>query len=49
MFGVTTSFDEEVYTTKLDRSAADFKEKERKAQRIASEILGVRPHTLPVY
>lgn len=41
MFGVTTSFDEEVYTTKLDRSAADFKERERKAQRIASEIMGV--------
>ncbi|KAG6373468.1 hypothetical protein JVT61DRAFT_6621 [Boletus reticuloceps] len=40
MFGVTTSFDEEVYTTKLDRSAADFKERERKAQRIASEIMG---------
>jgi len=40
-FGVTTSFDEEVYTTKLDRTAADYKEKERKAQRIASEILSV--------
>ncbi|KAF9223412.1 hypothetical protein BS17DRAFT_754452 [Gyrodon lividus] len=40
MFGVTTSFDEEVYTTKLDRTAVDFKEKERKAQRIASEIMG---------
>lgn len=39
MFGVKTSFDEEVYTTKLDRTAADYKEKERKAQRIASEIL----------
>lgn len=39
MFGVTTSYDEEVYTTKLDRTAADYKEKERKAQRIASEIL----------
>lgn len=43
MFGVTTSFDEEVYTTKLDRSAADFKERERKALRIASEIMGVCP------
>ncbi|KAG9315325.1 hypothetical protein JVU11DRAFT_4467 [Chiua virens] len=40
MFGVTTSFDEEFYTTKLDRSAADYKERERKAQRIASEIMG---------
>lgn len=47
MFGVTTSFNEEYYTTKLDRSAPDFKEKERKAQRIASEIVGVptvNPH-----
>jgi PAB1-binding protein PBP1 len=41
MFGVTTTFDEEVYTTKLDRTAADYKERERKAQRIASEILNV--------
>lgn len=43
MFGVTTSFDEEVYTTKLDRSAADYKEREREARRIASEIMGVCP------
>ena len=41
MFGVITSFDEEVYTTRLDRTSADYKEKERKAQRIASEILSV--------
>jgi PAB1-binding protein PBP1 len=42
LFGVKTQFDEEVYTTKLDRSASDFKERERKAQRIANEIIGVR-------
>ena len=41
LFGVTTNFDEDVYTTKLDRSAADFKERERKAQKIANEIIGV--------
>lgn len=41
MFGVTTSFNEEMYTTKLDRNAADFKERERKAQQIANEIMGV--------
>jgi hypothetical protein len=41
LFGVTTQFDEDVYTTKLDRSAADFKERERKAQRLANEIIGV--------
>ena len=54
LFGVKTSFDEEVYTTKLDRNAQDFKERERKAQQIANEIMGVshiflsimRPHVL---
>ncbi|KXN69727.1 hypothetical protein CONCODRAFT_85727 [Conidiobolus coronatus NRRL 28638] len=38
MFGVKTNFNEELYTTKLDRSAADFKERELKAQRLADEI-----------
>jgi PAB1-binding protein PBP1 len=42
LFGVKTQFDENLYTTKLDRSAADFKEREREAQRIANEIIGVR-------
>jgi hypothetical protein len=49
LFGVKTNFDEDVYTTKLDRSAPDFKERERKAQRIANEILGTttnNPHIL---
>lgn len=40
LFGVKTSFDEEVYTTKLDRTVPDFKERERKAQQIANEIMG---------
>ncbi|KAH8822881.1 LsmAD domain-containing protein [Flagelloscypha sp. PMI_526] len=39
MFGVTTSWDENQYTTPLDRSAPDFKEKERKAQMQANEIM----------
>jgi len=43
LFGVKGSFDEDLYTTKLDRSAPDFKERERKAQKIANEIIGVRP------
>ena len=42
LFGVKTNFDEEAYTTRLDRSGPDFRERERKAQRIANEILGVR-------
>jgi PAB1-binding protein PBP1 len=41
LFGVTTKFDEDVYTTKLDRSAPGFKERERKAQQIANEIMSV--------
>ncbi|KAG2017742.1 hypothetical protein CC2G_007227 [Coprinopsis cinerea AmutBmut pab1-1] len=40
LFGVKASFDENVYTTKLDRNAPDFKERERKAMRIANEIMG---------
>lgn len=47
LFGVKASFDEEVYTTKLDRSAPDFKDRERKAQRLANEITGTatsNPH-----
>lgn len=41
LFGVKTNFDENVYTTKLDRSGADFKEREREAQKLANEIIGV--------
>ncbi|GBE88385.1 hypothetical protein BKA93DRAFT_768236 [Sparassis latifolia] len=39
LFGVRAQFDEEAYTTRLDRSAPDFKERERQAAKIASEIL----------
>ena len=48
LFGVKASFDEDLYTTKLDRSAPDFKERERKAQRIANEIIGVSHLRLPI-
>ena len=41
LFGVKAGFDEDLYTTKLDRSAPDFKEKERKAVQIANEIMSV--------
>ncbi|TEB33401.1 hypothetical protein FA13DRAFT_1754073 [Coprinellus micaceus] len=47
LFGVTVNFDEEAYTTTIDRNAPDFKERERKAQRIANEIMGTatnNPH-----
>jgi len=42
LLGVTTNDNEELYTTKLDRSLADFAEQERRAQQIANEIQNVR-------
>ncbi|KAL0061938.1 poly(A)-binding protein binding protein [Marasmius tenuissimus] len=39
LFNITTSFDENIYTTAIDRNATDYKERERKAQRIANEII----------
>lgn len=39
LFGAKTDYDEEIYTTKLDRSAKDFKERERKANALAQQIL----------
>lgn len=41
LFGVTPKFDEDAYTTKLDRNAPGYKEKERKAEQIANEITSV--------
>ncbi|KAI9322097.1 hypothetical protein BX666DRAFT_1873850 [Dichotomocladium elegans] len=38
LFGVKTDFDEEIYTTHLDRSAPDFKDRERWAIEKANEI-----------
>ncbi|PWN26108.1 hypothetical protein BDZ90DRAFT_281072 [Jaminaea rosea] len=39
-FGLKSNYDEDLYTTKLDRSGKDFKEKERRAARLAAEIEG---------
>ncbi len=41
LFGVGTDFNEEDYTTKLDRSDPSFKDKEAKAIKIAREIESV--------
>ncbi|KAI9265198.1 hypothetical protein BDA99DRAFT_508021 [Phascolomyces articulosus] len=38
LFGLKTDFDEEIYTTRLDRSAPDFKDRERLAIEKANEI-----------
>lgn len=42
LFGTKTSYQEEIYTTKLNRSGADYKKREKEAERLASEIMGVR-------
>jgi len=47
LFGVKTGFDEELYTTKLDRSGADFAEREKRAQALANEIMRVRLNNYP--
>lgn len=38
LFGLTTNFNEEMYTTKLDRSAPDFKAREKRAAEVAADI-----------
>lgn len=41
-FGVSTDFNEDMYTTVLDKSDPNFIKKEKEAQRIAKEIERVR-------
>lgn len=45
LFGVTTDYDEEIYTTKLDRSGPGYKKRERDADRLAAEMLAVGLHS----
>lgn len=40
-FGIKSNYEETLYTTKLDRSSKDFRERERKADQLAKEIMGV--------
>lgn len=40
-FGVKSNYEETLYTTKLDKSSKDYKERERKADQLAKEIMGV--------
>ncbi|KAL5526582.1 PBP1 [Sanghuangporus sanghuang] len=47
LFGVRTNFDEEEYTTRLDRNAKDYKERERRAEQIAAEITGSTTNNNP--
>jgi len=43
LFGTQTSWAEDIYTTKLDRSSPGYKKKEKEADRLAGEIMGVSP------
>jgi len=45
LFGVKASFDEDVYTTKLDRSAPDFKEVNEKPNILLMKLSEVLPTT----
>lgn len=38
LFGLKTDFDEEIYTTKLNRSAPGFRDREKRAIEVANEI-----------
>lgn len=42
LFGLKTDFDEEIYTTALNRSAPGYKDREKRAVKIANEIQKVR-------
>ncbi|GAA5903830.1 Pbp1p [Sporobolomyces salmoneus] len=39
MYGLKTDYDEEIYTTKLDRNTKDFKDREARAAQLEKEIL----------
>lgn len=41
LFGVRSNYNEELYTTKLDRTGKDFKEREKQADKLAKEIMSV--------
>ena len=43
LFGATTSYDENIYTTRIDRSDPSYKRKEAKAAQIAREIESSEP------
>ncbi|OCF38691.1 hypothetical protein I317_07518 [Kwoniella heveanensis CBS 569] len=40
LFGAKTNFQEELYTTKLNKTGADYKKREKEADRLAAEIMG---------
>jgi hypothetical protein len=49
LFGLKTDFDEELYTTRLDRSAPDYKDREKWAIEKANEIQRVSNSVHPCH
>ena len=49
LFGAKTDYNEELYTTKLDRSKDGFKEREKRAAALAQEIQSVRTRSLTLW
>lgn len=47
LFGTGSTWDENLYTTKLDKSAPDYKIREKEADRLAAEIMGVSLASCP--
>lgn len=45
LYGTRTDYHEELYTTKLDRSGADYRQREQRAAQLEREILKVRSRT----
>jgi PAB1-binding protein PBP1 len=41
LFGTKTSYQEEIYTTKLNKTGPDFEKRKKEADRLASEIMNV--------
>lgn len=49
LYGLKTDYNEEFYTTKLDRSGADYRQREQKAAQLEREILKVcRSALMPI-
>lgn len=46
LFGLKTDFDEEIYTTTLNRSAPGYKDREKRAIKMANEIQKVKENAI---
>ncbi len=49
LFGIKTDYDEHLYTTKLDKDSAEYKMREKEAERLAKQIEKVFMTFYPVF